>query len=77
MTSSSPNYKDTTAAIIQLFDLWYNEFVDGNMAQINKLSTITAANGYIIFSSRRMMYASDKIQLNVFAENPLVILLKL
>lgn len=45
MTMSSTNYKDATAAINQLFDLWYNEYVDGNMAEINKLSTITAANG--------------------------------
>lgn len=47
MTSSSPNYKDTTAAINQLFDLWYNEYVDCNMNQVNKLSGITAANGYV------------------------------
>ncbi|XP_037045280.1 antigen 5 like allergen Cul n 1-like [Bradysia coprophila] len=45
MTSSSPNYKDTVAAINQLFDLWYNEYVDCNMDQITKLTTITAANG--------------------------------
>lgn len=47
MTSSSPNYKETTAAINQLFDLWYNEYVDCNMSQINKLSGITAANGWV------------------------------
>lgn len=45
MTSSSPNYKNTADAINQLFDLWYNEYVDCNMDQINKLSTITAASG--------------------------------
>lgn len=47
MTMSSPNYKETTSAINQLFDLWYNEYVDCNMTQITKLSGITAANGYV------------------------------
>lgn len=46
MTSSSPNYKDTTSAINQLFDLWYNEYVDCNMDHVNKLSTIRSATGY-------------------------------